>query len=169
MHIGNYPTPRFIKKSGIQNAQTRYFCWYECFCGNCFLALPQGVKSLNNKSCGCLNVSSLNRRKHGHSLKAAEVSLTYRSWSMMKNRCLNSSATGFEHYGGKGITIDDRWHSFQLFLEDMGERPGVDYCLSRIDHDLSYTKDNVRWETKSENCRESALRNKPLDRRLSYT
>lgn len=86
----------------------------------------------------------------------------------MKNRCTNSKATGFKNYGGKGITIPEKWMSFSGFLEDMGERPDKNYCLSRIDHNLPYSKENARWELISENSRESALRNKPLERRKQF-
>src|SRR5688572_12282456 len=63
------------------------------------------------------------RSKHGHSSQDGRPSPTYKSWDAMKQRCLNPNATGYEHWGGRGITVCERWMVFENFLEDMGERP----------------------------------------------
>lgn len=78
----------------------------------------------------------------------------YRSWQMMKNRCLNPNAHDFKFYGGRGIGIDARWvDSFEEFLGDMGRRPSPDLSLDRIDGSLGYTKANCRWATRQEQAR----------------
>lgn len=70
----------------------------------------------------------------------------------MRNRCLSPGNIGFGRYGGRGIRIDARWSDFWAFLSDMGERP-VGLSLDRIDNDGPYTKDNCRWASFTEQCR----------------
>ena len=82
---------------------------------------------------------------HGKSM-----SPTYVSWLAMKQRCYNPRRTGYENYGGRGITVCDRWKgSFVAFLEDMGERP-EGLTLERKDNEGNYEPDNCEWATKSQ-------------------
>ena len=77
---------------------------------------------------------------------------TYSSWSMMKNRCLNPNAEDAAYYGARGITVCDKWMTYDGFLADMGERPG-DRTLDRRDNNKGYDPDNCHWATKSEQSR----------------
>jgi hypothetical protein len=89
--------------------------------------------------------------RHGHALRKG-FSPTYISWVGMIQRCFYAKHRHFSRYGGRGITVCERWRQFENFLADMGERP-TGKSLDRIDTDRGYEPGNCRWATKNEQMR----------------
>lgn len=109
---------------------------------------PNLVKGLT-KSCGCISKEITAKRNLTHGL--SHKSAAYKSWENMRRRCLCPSHTQYHNYGGRGITICERWNDFENFLADMGERP-PGLSLERINNDGNYELSNCKWATQKEQC-----------------
>lgn len=121
-------------------------------CGAAFTAEPNQIAKGDGKYCsGPCYWSTV--KTHGESA-AAGNSAEYRIWHTMKERCLNPNATGYAHWGGRGITICPKWcDDYRAFLADVGRRPGPGYSIDRIDNERGYEPGNVRWSTVKEQAR----------------
>lgn len=137
---------------------TRWKC--QCSCGNYNLVTGGDLKRGHSVSCGCKRIEAITIKRtiHGHSTKLKHTS-EYRTWASMKSRCNNKNATGYKHYGGRGIKYDPRWDIFANFIEDMGFKPSVFHSIDRIDYDGNYTKENCRWATDTEQARNKSSNN----------
>lgn len=130
----------------------------ECACGVCGHVEDSALKVGNSKSCGCAQREAASAageatRTHGMSKSAPE----YYVWCSMKQRCLNPNVINWPDYGGRGITVCDRWRdSFEAFFADMGPRPSPQHSIDRIDPNGNYEPKNVRWadpKTQAQNKR----------------
>lgn len=88
-------------------------------------------------------------RTHGKTSTAEYV-----IWAGMIARCENPKHKAYKNWGGRGITVCERWReSFGAFLADLGPKPFKGACLDRIDNDGNYEPGNVRWVSNQTNCR----------------
>ena len=132
-----------------------------CDCGNEIVTDTTKLKSKHTQSCGCLKNGKTSERfkKHGKSRTKA-----HNEWVGIKQRCLNTRCFDYKDYGGRGITVCDRWRdSFVSFYEDVSKLPHFGengYSLDRIDTNGNYEPNNVRWaslQTQNNNKRNNRL------------
>lgn len=111
------------------------------------------------RSCGCLRTEQLVERSTRHGYAGSSL---YMTWSDLVGRCTRSSHKRWADYGGRGITVCDRWLDFANFLADVGDRP-PGMTLDRIDNDRGYEPGNVRWTDYST----QAKNRRPMPRRAT--
>lgn len=86
------------------------------------------------------------KKTHGKARKGA-IHPDYSIWCGMRSRCQRPGDSNYWRYGASGITVDQRWDSFENFLRDMGPRPSKRHSIDRIDGTKGYGPDNCRWAT----------------------
>lgn len=146
--FGQLMVVRFDGVDAHQKAQ--WLC--RCTCGATKRVLANNLRRGLTASCGCLHRMQLRARvrKHGESVPAGNTP-EYRTWCSVLRRCYNPKVLGYKNYGGRGITVCDRWKSsYENFLGDMGRRPSAKHSLERENNDGHYDPGNCVWATRIE-------------------
>jgi hypothetical protein len=119
-----------------------------CECGKKVSVIGSNLVSENTTSCGCYNREIINKVNSTHGMSHTPE---YYIWKAMNQRCTNSNTKNYSDYGGRGITVCERWlDSFEAFYEDMGPRPSPDHSIERRENDGNYEKSNCYWATRTE-------------------
>jgi len=136
-----------IEKATMPNGKCGLRCL--CDCGSYKNVTSSNLISGDVRSCGCLFREQPNQLRHGHA-RAKDHSSEYNSWCAMKGRCLDPKNRAYHHYGGRGITICERWLVFDNFLADMGQKPTKLHTIDRIEVNGNYEPTNCKWSTRKE-------------------
>ena len=132
-----------VAYAGSTRSSSQWRC--ECECGETIVVLRSNLMNGATTSCGCFRRESVAARSTTHGLSSATE---YHSWQAMLKRSGNPNDPAYDRYGGRGITVCDRWrNSFEAFYEDMGDKPSPRHSVERRENSGNYEPGNCYWAT----------------------
>jgi hypothetical protein len=140
-----------IKSERRQHENRKGIGWLwwlcRCECGAEKWIEAKYVRAGYHKSCGCSRVTGIVNSQYRHGMSHTSI---HNTWMSMKQRCFDVNCPAYSDYGGRGITVCERWMVFENFFEDVGSPPDG-MTLDRFpNNDGNYEPGNVRWATKIE-------------------
>lgn len=123
----------------------------KCSCGTVLDVFGGSLRYGKTKSCGC-NMAPL---KHGHARRGSKRTKTYNVWATMLSRCRRPNDPAYPRYGGRGISVCERWLKYENFITDMGEAPARTY-LDRRGNDGNYEPSNCNWVYPTQSARNTS-------------
>jgi hypothetical protein len=145
---------RVYRKDGTHRRAARL----RCDCGSTYVVILSDLRRKHMTSCGCAKMERARTLNRTHGLSTHPL---YSIWDNMIRRCEWPNMPQYPRYGGRGITVCERWHDLQAFIDDilaeLGPRPDG-MTFDRIDNDGNYEPGNVRWATQSQQNANSGAR-----------
>lgn len=150
-----------VERWAGQTSARNTLWWCVCACGTRKRMLSANLRSGRAVSCGCRQRALIALATTTHNLSRTRI---YGRWQNMIARCSNAGASSFDRYGGRGISVCDRWQfgengktGIECFIEDMGMPPFSGASLDRIDTNGNYEPGNVRWATHAQQARNTSV------------
>lgn len=156
--IGNrYGRLTVVGDGKHENWKHKWEC--KCDCGNTVYVETSKLTTGHTQSCGCLQKERTAEASVTHGQSKSRI---HKEWRGILHRCKNPSASHYENYGGRGITVCEEWKGQNGFINfynwSMENGYADNLTLDRIDNDKGYSPDNCRWIPHIENCHNRGAR-----------